>query len=78
MKKVWVVGEYLSGDFPEAAWSLIGVFDTEVLADAACQNEECFVALMEINKVSQAGTVEEFEYLRWPRREEFDEETNER
>ncbi len=69
MKKVWIVGEVIEGDFPRTVWSLLGVFDKERFAEAACQNEGCFTTQVEVNAVSPAGMVEEFENVRWPKSE---------
>jgi hypothetical protein len=48
---LWLCGQWRSGLSPTCVWDFQGIFDTEEQAVAACCNENCFVAPVELNAV---------------------------
>ncbi|MEW6770107.1 MAG: hypothetical protein AB1330_01760 [Bacillota bacterium] len=58
LKKIWLVGQYKSGKFPNVVWELQGVFTLKKRALAACVNENCFIVPLELNKAFPEKTVE--------------------
>jgi hypothetical protein len=47
LRRVFVVGQYRMGDFPNIAWELQGVFYSEEDAVAACRTDQYFVVEIE-------------------------------
>lgn len=50
MKKLWLCGQYRSGDFPNINWDFQGIFSSKKKAIAACRNENYFIASIELDK----------------------------
>lgn len=48
--KLWVTGQYKSGEFPNILWELAGIYDSEDKAVAACAGDSnMFVWSQELN-----------------------------
>lgn len=58
MKKVWMVGEYKSGEFPDTVWDVCGVYEEKNKAISACIRSGMFYAELELNKAFPDETVE--------------------
>lgn len=41
--RLYIVGYYLSGDVPDVAWGIHGIFSTEERAITECTTPNCFL-----------------------------------
>ncbi len=48
--KLWLVGQYRSGDTLNTVWDFNGVFSLKEKALLACRNENYFIAEIELDK----------------------------
>lgn len=65
--KLWIAADVLSED--GRVWELIGVFDSEALADAACTKANHCIFSIELNeRLPDESTIAPD--VRWPRLEE--------
>ena len=51
MNRVWICGQYKSGEFLNTVWDLQGIFSTREKAVAACRNENYFIAPVTVDEV---------------------------
>lgn len=50
MGRLWLVGKYIKGEFPDIVWEFQGIFDSKALAFGAMRNESYFMASIELNQ----------------------------
>jgi hypothetical protein len=56
-KKLWLVGQYKSGEKGNIVWEFQGIFSTEEKAVAACKNFRYWVAPIIMDEECPDGTV---------------------
>lgn len=58
MNKMWLVGQYKSGEFPDIVWEFVGIFTTRDGALAACPDIEYFIAEVQANEVAPSESAQ--------------------
>lgn len=59
-KKIWVAGRFTDNAEMEFHWGILGVFDSETKAIAACETSRDFIGPLGLNKEIEG------KWLKWP------------